>query len=277
MPSIERWMRPRPASSLAGFSRGARDFPVRTLGLVVGLILALPVMGLSQAPPAAAPIPAERPLLPAIPAAAPNSLSVQPAFSVVVDPAHGGGDIGARIGDALLEKNITLALAIRLRSVLAARGMKVATTRETDLDLPPGTRAGIANHERAGACLVVHATATGAGVHLFTSSLPAATVAASGLVPWQTAQAAWISRSLRLASEINSTLGQAGIPVTLGSASIQPLDNLACPAVAVEVAPLAASAINKPLGISDAKYQQRLLDALAAAMLEWSTDWKQQP
>jgi len=40
---------------------------------------------------------------------------------------------------------------------------------------------------------------------------------------------------------------------------------------------LAASAANKALPISTPKYQQRILDALAAALLEWQTNWKQQP
>ena len=39
----------------------------------------------------------------------------------------------------------------------------------------------MANHALASACLVLHATATGAGVHLFTSSLPPAVAKASPL------------------------------------------------------------------------------------------------
>jgi len=206
---------------------------------------------------------------------------VQPAFAVVIDAAHGGADTGARISNSILEKDITLALSIRLRSALAARGITVVTTRESDAEIPPNQRAGIANHALASACLVLHATATGSGVHLFTSSIaPAPSPQNSStvtLVPWQTAQAAWVTRSLRLSSEINSAIGQAGIPVTLGGTSLRPLDSLTCPAVAVEIAPLAASAANKAIPISDAGYQQRILGSLVSAILEWSTDWKQQP
>jgi N-acetylmuramoyl-L-alanine amidase len=204
---------------------------------------------------------------------------------VVIDAAHGGANTGARIAADSIEKNITLALSTRLRAALTARGITVIMTRESDTDIPSSQRAGIANHALASACLILHATTTGSGVHLFTSSLtpvvtPAsgsANTAAPGLVPWQTAQAAWITRSLRLSSEINSALGQAGIPTTLGVASVQPLDNLACPAVTIEVAPPAVSATSQALAISDAKYQQRIVDALAAAMMEWRADWKQQP
>jgi N-acetylmuramoyl-L-alanine amidase len=223
------------------------------------------------------PPPPPRPDLPALPASPMNRISVQPAFVVVVDAAHGGAETGARLSVNALEKDITLALSIRLRSALAARGIAVATTRESDSDPSVDERAGIANHAQAAACLVLHATASGSGVHLFTSSLAPSAVASGGLVSWRTAQAAWVTRSLRLSSEINSNLGQAGIPVTLGSTALRPLDSLACPAVAIEIAPLLASPANKAMTISDPQYQQRILDALVAAMLEWSADWKQQP
>jgi N-acetylmuramoyl-L-alanine amidase len=233
------------------------------------------------------PPPPERPNLPPIPSAPRDRVSVQPAFSVVIDAAHGGPNTGARISTQLpgsklpptsvLEKDLTLSLSMRLRSALLSRGIAVVTTRDLDTDLPNNQRAGIANHALASACLVLHATATGTGVHLFTSSLSPAETQPVEMLPWETAQAAWITRSLRLSSEINSALGHARIPVTLGSTALQPLDNLTCPAVAIETAPLAASPAGKALAISESAYQQKLLDALAAAMLEWSMDWKQQP
>ena len=257
-------------------------------GVAISLILSLLFLGSIKVqsqkplvpPPPVAPGNPDLPPLPAPPA---NHLTVQPAFSVVIDAAHGGVNTGARIASNIVEKDITLALASRLRAALAAQGVAVVMTRESDADLPVSQRAGIANHALASACLILHATATGAGVHLFTSSLAPITAAASAspgapnLVPWQTAQAAWVTRSLRLSSEINSALGHAGIPTTLGVASVAPLDNLACPAVAVEIAPLANSAANQASSISDTKYQQRIIDALASAIMEWRTDWKQQP
>jgi N-acetylmuramoyl-L-alanine amidase len=251
--------------------------------LLLGLWFLGSVDARSQQPPVPTPpVAPGKPDLPPLPAPPANHLTVQPSFSVVIDAAHGGANTGARIASNIEEKNITLTLSSRLRTALAAQGITVAMTRESDTDPPARQRAGIANHALASACLILHATATGSGVHLFTSSLPPAvsvpvSPATSSLVPWQTAQAAWITRSLRLSSEINSALGQAGIPATLGIASVAPLDNLACPAVAIEIAPLANSAANQALSVSDSKYQQRVIDALASAIVVWRTDWKQQP
>lgn len=52
---------------------------------------------------------------------------------IVLDPGHGGQDPGAQFG-GIQEKNINLAIAIRLRDVLAAKGCKVILTREVDKD-----------------------------------------------------------------------------------------------------------------------------------------------
>ncbi len=219
--------------------------------------------------------------MPAIPSpAAPN---VTTRFMVVIDAAHGGDDTGARIvnrvgngnGEQVFEKDLVLSLSVRLRSTLAAHGIEVVTTRESDVNLTPITRAEAANHTPAAACILIHATATGSGVHLYTSSLgPAAT---ARFMPWQTAQSGYITQSLKLSSEIDSALAHAEVPVTLGRTSLQPMDSFACPAVAVEVAPLVAGATTKATPISDAAYQKSIVDAITAALTEWRNDWRQQP
>ena len=68
----------------------------------------------------------------------------------------------------------------------------------------------------------------------------------------------------------------AGVPVTLGRTAMQPLDNMTCPAAAVEIAPLTKDgAITAPL--TDPDYQSRILAGLAAAVEAWRRDWGAQP
>jgi N-acetylmuramoyl-L-alanine amidase len=234
-------------------------------------------MGLAQTAqspkaPANGPLP-QAPNLPPIGAPAPMAPVQPPPFVVVVDAAHGGSDTGAKIGAGILEKDVTLALAGRLRSVLKARGVDVVMTRQTDTDVLPVDRAQTANHAQAAACLVVHATATGSGVHLYTSSL--GPTARAAFLPWATAQAAFVTQSLKLESEIDSALGHAAIPVTLGRASVRPMDNLACPEVAVEMAPLVAGHVTSARPLTDVDYQKQVVDAVAAALEQWRNDWKQ--
>lgn len=54
---------------------------------------------------------------------------------IVLDPGHGGKDGGAVSRDGLVEKEVTLAIALRLRDYLQEAGALVIMTRETDRDL----------------------------------------------------------------------------------------------------------------------------------------------
>ncbi|HZC43878.1 MAG TPA: N-acetylmuramoyl-L-alanine amidase, partial [Acidobacteriaceae bacterium] len=140
-----------------------------------------------------------------IPAATPPS-APELRFLVLLDPAHGGTDTGAMLDPATLEKDYTLALAMQLRLALNARGIRSILTRTSDVEVDSDARATTANHSHASACLSLHATSTGNGVHLFTSSLPATTKAdpRRAFLPWQTAQAAYETSSLRLESDVDA-------------------------------------------------------------------------
>lgn len=97
---------------------------------------------------AVAPSPPSGPLDPLDPAVFPLGIE-----RVVLDPGHGGGSPGARIGSGVAEKDLTLDIALRLRELLAEAGFEVAMTREDDREVTLEERAGFAN--RAGADLFV--------------------------------------------------------------------------------------------------------------------------
>lgn len=66
------------------------------------------------------------------PTAAPVS-QVNGSRIIVIDPGHGGSDIGTA-HNGLVEKNITFDIATRLRTLLTAQGWIVRMTRNTDID-----------------------------------------------------------------------------------------------------------------------------------------------
>ncbi len=206
-----------------------------------------------------------------VPAAAqPAPSAPQAQFVVVLDAAHGGDDTGGHLSNGQLEKTFTLAMSARLRSLLAARGIQVVTTRDSDATVDPNKRTEIANHAAAQACLSLHASESGSGLHLFVSSLtPAQPVR---FPAWKTAQAAWVTRSLALEGVLNSALLQAGMSVTLGRTTLPAVDSMTCPAVAVEIAPERNAGHETTAGLDDKDYQARVAAALAAALLEWRTD-----
>jgi len=201
---------------------------------------------------------------------------------VVLDPAHGGPDTGAKLGDHLLEKDVTLALAARLRAELTAAGFSVVSTREADSFTPltGDQRAEIANRAHATACVTIHATGTGSGVHLYVSELEPKELTepaddATGEppppfepTPWAMAQAESVGQSLRLQSTFGAALAAARIPVATGRAAVLPLDNMMCPALAVEVAPLVVAG-EDTIPVTDPVYQQRLAESMAGALKSW--------
>jgi N-acetylmuramoyl-L-alanine amidase len=204
-------------------------------------------------------------------------------FVVVLDAAHGGDDGGAHLNSAVAEKTVTLALSVRLRSLLTARGFQVVTTREGNINLDGDARAQIANRAASGAglsaCVSLHATESGSGVHLFIS--PIAATARTRFLPWKTAQSAYINRSLKLAGALDAAFQHSGdggssavgaIDATVARASVAGLDSMACPAVAVEIAPIRGSDRGIVTDVTDPQYQSQIVEALAAALLEWKTE-----
>jgi len=125
-------------------------------------------------------------------------------------------------------------------------------------------RAGIANHAHAAACLLLHATGSGNGVHLYHSDLAAAP-GELPVEPWLTAQAAWVPQSQRLEAQLAAALTRAGIALVTSSASVRPVDSLTCPALVFELAPHG----DDPDSINDADYQQRIAQSIADALVFW--------
>ena len=79
--------------------------------------------------------------------------------TVVIDPGHGGKDPGAISSNRKhYEKNITLAVALRLGNMIKAAypGVKVVYTRSTDKYVELSKRAEIANRNRADLFISIH-------------------------------------------------------------------------------------------------------------------------
>jgi len=77
---------------------------------------------------------------------------------VVLDPGHGGTASGAAYG-GILEKDINLAVTLKVRDLLEAKGCRVALTRSGDRDVGLYERCRIANEAGAEVFISVHANA----------------------------------------------------------------------------------------------------------------------
>ncbi len=78
-------------------------------------------------------------------------------LTVVLDPGHGGHDTGAIGPTGLMEKDVVLDLALRLRRLLQERlGLRVIMTRTEDVFVPLQERTAIANRAKADFFISIH-------------------------------------------------------------------------------------------------------------------------
>ncbi len=186
----------------------------------------------------------------------------RPRFLVIIDPAHGGADIGAAITPQLPEKDVVLALARRVQHELQARGIAASLLRNGDYAIGLDQRATSINAARPALYIALHAANTGKGVHVFTELLPAEATAAGGFLPWDTAQAAYADLSGTVAGSVSAELESRKLPNATLPAPLRPMNNVAAPAIAIEIAPPGASVDE----IASANYQTQVAQSIAAGV-----------
>jgi N-acetylmuramoyl-L-alanine amidase len=96
------------------------------------------------------------------PAPPPFAMPSAPALrTIVLDPGHGGDEMGARGPAGTLEKDVTLDVAKRLKASIEGRlGVRVLLTREEDRVVPHDERASLANNNKADLFISLHANAS---------------------------------------------------------------------------------------------------------------------
>jgi N-acetylmuramoyl-L-alanine amidase len=122
---------------LGELQQARRSIRVARAGWLLGLVwlLAVPLVGTAQARP-------------------PERFD-----TVVIDAGHGGEDSGALGARGTAEKDVVLAVAIRLAKALRAHGFHVVMTRDSDVFVPLERRNALANDARADLFISIHANA----------------------------------------------------------------------------------------------------------------------
>jgi N-acetylmuramoyl-L-alanine amidase len=94
----------------------------------------------------------------------PTDIESQPVGDlriITLDPGHGGAETGAMGPSGLMEKNVTLSIARRLRTLLENRlGVEVVFTRDGDRNIPLDERTEIANNNKSDLFISIHANAS---------------------------------------------------------------------------------------------------------------------
>src|SRR4029077_17147882 len=126
------------------------------------------------------------------PASAPSEESL--GVTVVLDPAHGGADFGARGPTGLAESDVVLDFARAARIALEAQRLRVLLTREGNQDPSFNSRSAMVNGLRNAVLITLHVSSSGpvgtarTYYYVFPSDpAPAATPGTSGTIrPGQT-------------------------------------------------------------------------------------------
>jgi N-acetylmuramoyl-L-alanine amidase len=161
------------------------------------------------------------------------------ANTVVLDPAHGGTDLGARGTGGIHESDIVLEFAAQVRAALESQGFQVVQTRQGNANPSFDDRSAMANAQRGAIFVTLHIASTGtpgtARVYVM-NDLPTGTDA-TGLIPWDRAQAPFASLSRKLGDQVQLLLAQRfkGSPSVAQTASVRQLRTTAAPAIAVEI------------------------------------------
>ena len=253
---------------------------------------------------AAAPAVAEaRPAEPADPGPdpAPSDATPVPDFSlpteirtIVIDPGHGGADEGAHGPEGTMEKDVTLSVARRLRTLLERRlGVRVILTRTGDTFVALDRRAAIANNDRADLFISLHANSalrdvvTGAEVYYLSIDeygqeareladrdgryLPVSGggVREIDMIPWEMAQARYLEPSADLAAFVSGELGRR-VPLSprpLQQAPFRALVGANMPAILVEMGFLSNPAQEQQMTQPD--FQARVAEAIVDGVIRF--------
>lgn len=158
---------------------------------------------------------------------------------VVLDPAHGGTDPGARGAQGIRESDLVLDLTLQVRRALEAQGFQVLQTRNANENPSFDDRSTLANAQHGAVFVSLHISSTGLPGTARVFSMPESSAAApaGGLISWDHAQIPYASLSKKFADAVQGQLAQRfkGSPATAQIATVRQLRTTAAPAIAVEI------------------------------------------
>ncbi len=127
---------------------------------------------------------------------------------VVLDPAHGGTDPGARGTGGIRESEIVLDFAIQVRRALELQGFQVVQTRQGNDNPSFDDRSASANAQRGAVFVTLHISSTGlqSTARVYVNSDLAPVADSNGLIPWERAQAPFLGLSRKFGDLVQGFL-----------------------------------------------------------------------
>ena len=188
---------------------------------------------------------------------------------VVLDPAHGGTDLGARGTEGIRESEVVLQFAAQVRKALETQGFQVVQTREGNENPSFDDRSARANAQRGAVFISLHVASTGlAGTaRVYTMPDLPSSNDGSGLIVWDRAQAPFTTLSHKLGDMVQAELARRfkGSPTEAQVAPVRQLRTTAAPAIAVEIS---------SVSVADRATLDRMIPGVAEAIARAVTAFK---
>ncbi len=203
-----------------------------------------------------------------------NGLPKYPVRTIMIDPGHGGTDKGAPGRSGLLEKNLNLSMALKLRTALRKLGFQVIMTRAADLTLSLQARADLCEKFRPDLFISIHCNAAAQktinGIETFAMT-PAGCPSSSDSKPSNARGSgnAFDKNNYRLAYEIQKCLLRNTKAEDRGvkHARFFVLRNASCPAVLIETGFISNQREGALLNRAD--YQTKVVNAIVRGILNY--------
>jgi N-acetylmuramoyl-L-alanine amidase len=217
--------------------------------------------------------------------------------TIVIDPGHGGREVGAVGTNGLMEKDITLTIARKLAAALSSKvGARVVLTREDDSVVSLDQRTALANQYKADLFLSVHVNAAvvkdAKGSETYFLSLESSDELARkaaesenvtsspnptadlNLILWDLAQNAHHEESSRFAQSIQEEMNAATAVANRGvkQAPFKVLVGATMPAALVEVGFI--SNPEEEARLQTDAFQTLMVEAMTRAVQRYKTDYE---
>ena len=234
----------------------------------------------------------------------PRSVSFVPSHQIrkiVIDPGHGGHDLGAMSSGGIQEKELALKVSKLVADELRFAGVEVVMTRDKDVFVPLPERSRIANGKQADLFISIHANASptknlkGFEVYYLSESADDLAVAlehadsvsslgtAQTIQPTRELKAIYLDleafenrkESIRVASSVADKVQQS-ITVSarrVRSAQFHVLKWTQCPSILIEIGYLTNT--EDELRLVDPIYQRRLAQAIVKGFMNYKTEFEQ--
>lgn len=196
-------------------------------------------------------------------------ISLEDKERIVIDPGHGGVDPGKVGIDDSLEKEINLAIALKIKEILSKDGYEVILTRETDTGLYEENDSNKKSADMKARCKIIEDSKADLVVSIHQNSFSQQSVKGAQVFYYeQSPEGEKLAKEIQMAMQ--ELVDETNNRDVKANSSYYMLLHTPCPTVIVECGFLSNSEEAKLLGTDE--YQEKIANAVCHGIEEYLSD-----